>query len=130
DAALAQRLVGGGDSAGAHAQAARQLPYRWQRLAGGQGAVTHPRLHTRRNGGCRVSLDLIMYRHSPEIVLERNMTLRTTPTRLADRVSHDRAAAHAILDETFVCHLGLVTPDRPRVLPTLFVRDGDTLYLH
>jgi uncharacterized protein len=58
------------------------------------------------------------------------VTARTNPHRLAERVSYDRAAAHAILDEAFVCHLGFSTPDGPRVLPTLFARIDDTLYLH
>ncbi len=58
------------------------------------------------------------------------VTERTTPHRLAERVSYDRAAAHSILDEAFVCHLGFTGPDGPRVLPTLFVRIDDTLYVH
>jgi uncharacterized protein len=55
------------------------------------------------------------------------VTARTTPRRLAERVSYDRAAAYAILDEAYVCHLALAGP---RVLPTLHVRLGDTLYVH
>jgi RimJ/RimL family protein N-acetyltransferase/nitroimidazol reductase NimA-like FMN-containing flavoprotein (pyridoxamine 5'-phosphate oxidase superfamily) len=55
------------------------------------------------------------------------VTERTTPHRLTDRVSYDRAAAYAILDEAYVCHLAL---DGPRVLPTLHVRIDDTLYVH
>jgi uncharacterized protein len=55
------------------------------------------------------------------------VTERTTPRRLAERVSYDRAAAYAILDEAYVCHLAL---PGPRVLPTLHVRVGDTLYVH
>jgi nitroimidazol reductase NimA-like FMN-containing flavoprotein (pyridoxamine 5'-phosphate oxidase superfamily)/RimJ/RimL family protein N-acetyltransferase len=58
------------------------------------------------------------------------VTTRTTPHRLAERVSYDRAGAHAILDEAYVCHLGFTTPDGPRVLPTFFARIGDTLYVH
>ncbi|OLE23001.1 MAG: GNAT family N-acetyltransferase [Actinobacteria bacterium 13_1_20CM_3_71_11] len=58
------------------------------------------------------------------------VTTRTTPHRLAERVSYDRAAAHAILDEAYVCHLGFTAPDGPRVLPTLVARIGDTLYVH
>ena len=58
------------------------------------------------------------------------VTARTTPHRLAERVSYDRAAAHAILDEAYVCHLGFTAPDGPRVLPTLHARIGDTLYVH
>jgi RimJ/RimL family protein N-acetyltransferase/nitroimidazol reductase NimA-like FMN-containing flavoprotein (pyridoxamine 5'-phosphate oxidase superfamily) len=58
------------------------------------------------------------------------VSARTTPHRLAERVSYDRAAAHAILDEALVCHLGFSTPEGPRVLPTLFARIDETLYVH
>ena len=58
------------------------------------------------------------------------VTTRTTPHRLAERVGYDRAVAHAILDEAYVCHLGFTAPDGLRVLPTLFARIGETLYVH
>ena len=57
-------------------------------------------------------------------------TDRTTPTRLRERVGYDRAAAHAVLDEATVCHVGFVVDGRPVVLPQLHVRVGDDLYLH
>src|ERR671931_2430780 len=57
-------------------------------------------------------------------------TPRTKPNRLAERVRHDRDAVHRILDEALVCHLGFTVDGEPRVLPTLHVRDGDTLYVH
>ncbi|MET0424782.1 MAG: bifunctional pyridoxamine 5'-phosphate oxidase family protein/GNAT family N-acetyltransferase [Actinoplanes sp.] len=57
-------------------------------------------------------------------------TERTTATRSRDRMHYDRAAAHAVLDEAFDCAVGFVVDGEPRVLPTLHVRVGDTLYLH
>ncbi len=57
-------------------------------------------------------------------------TERTTATRDRDKMSYDRAAAHAILDEGYDCAVGLVVDGEPRVLPTLQVRVGETLYLH
>jgi RimJ/RimL family protein N-acetyltransferase/nitroimidazol reductase NimA-like FMN-containing flavoprotein (pyridoxamine 5'-phosphate oxidase superfamily) len=57
-------------------------------------------------------------------------TARTTATRSRDRMSYDRAAAHAILDEAYDCSVALVVDGEPRVLPTLQVRVGDTLYIH
>jgi nitroimidazol reductase NimA-like FMN-containing flavoprotein (pyridoxamine 5'-phosphate oxidase superfamily)/RimJ/RimL family protein N-acetyltransferase len=57
-------------------------------------------------------------------------TARTTPSRLRDRASYQRATAHAILDEAYHCHLAFTIDGEPRVLPTLHVRVGDTLYLH
>ena len=57
-------------------------------------------------------------------------TSRTTASRFRDRMSYDRAATHAILDEAYHCHLGFVVDGEPRILPTLHVRVGDQLYLH
>ncbi|TDB96437.1 pyridoxamine 5'-phosphate oxidase family protein [Micromonospora fluostatini] len=57
-------------------------------------------------------------------------TDRTTATRMRDRMSHDRAAVHAVLDEAYHCALGFVVDGEPRILPTLHVRVGETLYLH
>ncbi len=57
-------------------------------------------------------------------------TPRTTPTRIAQRVSYDREAVHAVLDEALVCHVGFVDEGRPVVLPHLHARVDDVLYLH
>lgn len=57
-------------------------------------------------------------------------TGRTVPTRSADRASYDKELVHAILDEAYVCHLGFVRDGAPVVLPTLFGRVGETLYVH
>lgn len=57
-------------------------------------------------------------------------TARTTPTRNPQRVSYDRDAVHAVLDGGFVCHVGFVVDGRPVVLPQLYARLGDVLYLH
>ena len=55
---------------------------------------------------------------------------RTTPTRHKERVSYDRAAVHAVIDEAFLCHVGFVVDGLPVVLPQLHARIDDTLYLH
>ena len=57
-------------------------------------------------------------------------TDRTTATRYRDRMAYDRPAAHAILDEAYDCSVAFVVDGEPRLLPTLQVRVGDTLYLH
>ncbi|NJP31689.1 bifunctional pyridoxamine 5'-phosphate oxidase family protein/GNAT family N-acetyltransferase [Micromonospora thermarum] len=57
-------------------------------------------------------------------------TPRTTATRSRERMSYDPEAAHAVLDEAYDCALGFTVDGEPRVLPTLHVRVGDTLYLH
>lgn len=57
-------------------------------------------------------------------------TDRTVPTRARERASYDTELVHAILDEAYVCHLGFVRDGAPVVLPTLFGRVGEVLYLH
>ncbi|MGV9345984.1 pyridoxamine 5'-phosphate oxidase family protein [Streptomyces spiralis] len=57
-------------------------------------------------------------------------TGRTVPTRSADRASYDKELVHAILDEGYVCHLGFVRDGAPVVLPTLYGRVGERLYVH
>ncbi|MET9518081.1 pyridoxamine 5'-phosphate oxidase family protein [Streptomyces sp. NPDC002994] len=55
---------------------------------------------------------------------------RTVPTRSRERASYDREQVHAILDEGYVCHLGFVRDGAPVVLPTLYGRVGERLYVH
>ncbi|MER6049829.1 pyridoxamine 5'-phosphate oxidase family protein [Streptomyces sp. NPDC001793] len=57
-------------------------------------------------------------------------TDRTLPTRARQRARYDEATVHAILDEGYVCHLGFVRDGAPVVLPTLYGRVGDRLYVH
>lgn len=57
-------------------------------------------------------------------------TARSTIRRGAARARADRAELHAALDAGLVCHLGVVLDGAPVVLPTVYGRDGDTLYLH
>lgn len=57
-------------------------------------------------------------------------TPRTTPTRYRDRATWERDAIHAILDSTYLCHLGFVADGAPVVLPTVYARVGDRLYVH
>ncbi|MEV4128363.1 pyridoxamine 5'-phosphate oxidase family protein [Nocardia sp. NPDC049707] len=57
-------------------------------------------------------------------------TQRTTLTRSKERGRADRAELDAVLDAGLVCHLGVLLGGSPVVLPTVYGRDGDTLYLH
>ncbi|MFI8879159.1 pyridoxamine 5'-phosphate oxidase family protein [Streptomyces sp. NPDC055243] len=54
----------------------------------------------------------------------------TVPTRGRDRAAYDQELVHAILDEAYVCHLGFVRDGSPIVLPTLYGRVGERLYVH
>ncbi|MFF6996499.1 pyridoxamine 5'-phosphate oxidase family protein [Streptomyces sp. NPDC008313] len=57
-------------------------------------------------------------------------TDRTVPSRSRERAAYDHETVHAILDEGYVCHLGFVRDGAPVVLPTLYARVGDRLYVH
>ena len=57
-------------------------------------------------------------------------TDRTTPTRYRERATWEREEIHAILDSTYICHLGFVANGAPVVLPTIYARVGDRLYVH
>ncbi|HET6209778.1 MAG TPA: pyridoxamine 5'-phosphate oxidase family protein [Jatrophihabitans sp.] len=56
---------------------------------------------------------------------------RTTPARMPERVSSDRAALDQLLDSSLIGHVGFVTEDgQPYVLPTAIARDGADVLLH
>jgi uncharacterized protein len=56
---------------------------------------------------------------------------RTRVRRHPERGAYDRATIDAILDEALLCHLAWITDDgHPRLIPTIHVRVGDTLYVH
>jgi len=46
------------------------------------------------------------------------------------RGSHDRDAIYTILDEALVCHVGFSIDGQPYVIPTMFARVDDHIYLH
>jgi nitroimidazol reductase NimA-like FMN-containing flavoprotein (pyridoxamine 5'-phosphate oxidase superfamily) len=50
--------------------------------------------------------------------------------RLPQRASYDDPTIHAVLDAALVGHVGFVAHGRPLVIPMLYGRDGDVLYLH
>jgi nitroimidazol reductase NimA-like FMN-containing flavoprotein (pyridoxamine 5'-phosphate oxidase superfamily) len=54
----------------------------------------------------------------------------TEVKRAAHRARYDAETIHAILDEGLVCHVGFVHEGRSFVIPTAYVRIGETLYLH
>ncbi len=54
----------------------------------------------------------------------------TALRRKPERGRHDSATVHAIIDEALVAHVGFVVDDQPFVIPMVFGRDGDRLFLH
>ena len=57
-------------------------------------------------------------------------TERSRLHRLPKRGSHDAGTIHAILDAAFLAHVGFAVDGQPFVIPTLYGREGDRLYLH
>jgi nitroimidazol reductase NimA-like FMN-containing flavoprotein (pyridoxamine 5'-phosphate oxidase superfamily) len=55
---------------------------------------------------------------------------RSRIRRAPARADYDRRTIDAILDEGTVAHVGLVADGQPFVLPTMYARWGDELYLH
>ncbi len=57
-------------------------------------------------------------------------TQRTKVRRLSKRAVYDKESVHQILDEAYICHVGFVVDGQPFVIPTLYARSGETLYIH
>lgn len=55
---------------------------------------------------------------------------KTTVRRAQQRAAYDRESVNAILDAGFVCHVGYLGEHGVVVIPTLYVRDGDSIILH
>ena len=50
--------------------------------------------------------------------------------QLREKAKYDKETVHAVLDAGLVAHVGLVQDGDAVVVPMLYGRDGDTLYLH
>ncbi|MCG8559336.1 MAG: pyridoxamine 5'-phosphate oxidase family protein [Hyphomicrobiales bacterium] len=50
--------------------------------------------------------------------------------RVGNRAAYDKETVNAVLDEGLVAHVGFVDRDRPIVIPMIYGRVDDTLYLH
>lgn len=58
------------------------------------------------------------------------LTERTQLRRLPKRGSHESKVIHEILDAGFLAHVAFQVEGQPFVIPTLYGREGDKLYLH
>ena len=59
-----------------------------------------------------------------------NRSKRTELRRIPDRGSHDWTTINQILDAGFLAHVAFCVDSQPFVIPTLYGRDGERLYLH
>jgi nitroimidazol reductase NimA-like FMN-containing flavoprotein (pyridoxamine 5'-phosphate oxidase superfamily) len=57
-------------------------------------------------------------------------TQRSQLRRIPVRGSHEPETIYAILDAGFLAHVGFVAGHQPFVIPTLYGRENDMLYLH
>lgn len=57
-------------------------------------------------------------------------TPRTILKRRPGRGSFDRALIYSILDEGLICHMGFTGDEQPFVVPTIYARVNDRLYIH
>ena len=59
-----------------------------------------------------------------------NRSKRSELRRIPDRGSHDRTTINRILDAGFLAHVAFCVDRQPFVIPTLYGRDGEGLFLH
>ena len=57
-------------------------------------------------------------------------TNRSTVKRVPKRGHYDSKTIHVILDQNHICHVGIVHQGAPVVIPTLYGRSGDQLFVH
>jgi nitroimidazol reductase NimA-like FMN-containing flavoprotein (pyridoxamine 5'-phosphate oxidase superfamily) len=50
--------------------------------------------------------------------------------QLADKAGYDKETVHGILDAGIVAHVAFIQDGNPVVVPMIYGRDGDTVYLH
>ena len=50
--------------------------------------------------------------------------------QLREKASYDRATVHGILDAGLVIHAAFIQDDNPVVVPMIYGRDGETIYVH
>lgn len=58
------------------------------------------------------------------------LTNQNRVRRLPERGRYEHDDVYELLDASFICHVGFVQDEQPFVIPTLHVRDDDTLLLH
>ena len=55
---------------------------------------------------------------------------RSAVRRHPERGAYDRETINLILDEALICHIGFIADGQPLVMPTMYARLGDLLYVH
>ncbi|MBR9922455.1 MAG: pyridoxamine 5'-phosphate oxidase family protein [Bacteroidetes bacterium] len=58
------------------------------------------------------------------------MAEKTKVRRAPSRGHYDKETIYGILDKEYICHVGFIHQNHPVVIPTLYGRLDDTLFLH
>ena len=61
---------------------------------------------------------------------EYTVSKRNKVRQLREKATYDREAVHSILDSAMLAHVAFVQDGKPVVVPMLYGREGETLYLH
>ena len=61
---------------------------------------------------------------------EYEVSKRNRVRQIREYARYDREAVHGVLDAGLVSHVGFVSDGQPFVIPMIFGREGDVLYLH
>lgn len=61
---------------------------------------------------------------------EFEQTSRNQVRRLAKRGKYDKDIIYHILDKAFLCHVSFCIDEQPFIIPTLFARVEDSIYIH
>lgn len=61
---------------------------------------------------------------------EYEVTRRNRVRQIQDYAYYDAAVVHEVLDAGYVGHVGFVDEGQPFVIPMLYAREGEVLYLH
>lgn len=67
---------------------------------------------------------------SGEVLNKLNATGRTKVNRLPKRASYDTNVIYKILDDAFVCHIAFKINDLVNIIPTIYGRKDETLFIH
>lgn len=57
-------------------------------------------------------------------------TKRNQVRRISKRGKYDKETVYGILDQSFLCHISFVFEEQPFIIPTLFARLEDSIYIH
>ena len=61
---------------------------------------------------------------------EYEVSKRNRVRQIKELAKYDKESVHAILDSALLASVGFVQDGQPVVVPMLFGRDGETVYLH